>query len=211
MKKFVYAVAIAATLPAIASAQAIYGYGAQESESVYTSLDMPTVIYDGSVEGATLGEEIESVFLTPQGEVRTEGETEGFDIGFDFPFCGKDVRKFVVSGAGYIVLGNGRLSVNPDILGYYLTYEGDFDAVGSAPQRGARALADTRISYALTDEGLVIQFENYGVMTSFWGDPGVLDMHIRLGKDGSISYTYGSFDALGGAAYLTCGLRNGVR
>lgn len=211
MKKFVYAVVVAAAFPGMASAQAIYGYGAQESESVYTSLDMPTVIYDGSFEGAALGEEIESVIMTPSGEVRVAGEVEGFDIGFDFPFCGKSVREFVVSGAGYVVLGNGQLSVNPDIQGYYLSCSGDFDAVGSVPQRGARGLADTRISYAHTDEGLVIQFENYGVMTSFWGDPGVLDMHIRLGKDGSISYTYGSFDTLGGNAYLACGLRDGER
>lgn len=212
-------IAIAAGLALITSAgahaQAVYGYTYEQSQGTYTPLSNPTVIYDASKAGATLGRDIINVMITPSGEVTEETNTAGFNIGFDINICGFNARNFVVSGAGFVQFGNGTMTIEPDDR--FLSSDINKYAVGATPAREALATYDaenniaTKISYQTIGNSLIVQYENYGVPTGFWGDEApLLDMQIRIDKDGTVSYCFSncsSIDDYSYQTYLFCGIR----
>ena len=171
MKKTATLLLVSALYAAGANAQALFGYTPEVTHGTYTALDSPTLIYDASVEGSALADEIESKVFAPGGIVTEAGEVTGYGIGFSFPYAGKEMTSFAVSGTGSIMLGGEKVTVNPSAGGNFNTYSGITDALGCIPNRGARGMENTLISYKTTDEALVIQFENLGMMTGFWGDP----------------------------------------
>lgn len=148
MKKATLTIALAALSAAGASAQAIYGYSPALQEGTYVPLESPTVIYDGSADGATLGENFEKVFLTPSGEVTEKGAVAGFEIGFDFPFCGETMKKFVVAADGYLMVGNDTFDLDPSIKEKFLNVSGEFNAIvwlrSAAPAVWQRPKSPTR-------------------------------------------------------------------
>ncbi len=208
MKKTATLLLVSALYAAGANAQALFGYTPEVTHGTYTALDSPTLIYDASVEGSALADEIESKVFAPGGIVTEAGEVTGYGIGFSFPYAGKEMTSFAVSGTGSIMLGGEKVTVNPSAGGNFNTYSGITDALGCIPNRGARGMENTLISYKTTDEALVIQFENLGMMTGFWGDPTAFNMQVRLGKDGSVAFVYDNFKVFGEDNIMfTCSLR----
>lgn len=180
-----------------AGAQAVGGYKAASVAGTYVPLDAPTVIYDGSADGATLGEAIDKVCFTPGGELTQEATCAAFNIGFDLPVAGEMKTTFLVSGAGYVLFGNGDINANPSMTSWIFSYEGDYSLVGLVSQRGAASTADTRISYQLTGSGdaaeLVVQYENFCVKNAFWGDGASVDYQIRFAKNGGVKMVFNNF------------------
>ena len=132
------------------------------------------------------GEAIDKVCFTPGGELTQEATCAAFNIGFDFPVAGEMKTTFLVSGAGYVLFGNGDINANPSMTSWIFSYEGDYSLVGLVSQRGVASTADTRISYQLTGSGdaaeLVVQYENFCVKNAFFGDGASVDYQIRFAK-----------------------------
>ncbi len=209
MKKLATFLVLSGLSAAGANAQAIYGYNPEVINGTYTPLESPTVIYNGAEEEEAAGDAIEGMVFTPAGIVKEASEATGYEIGFDFPFAGQDMKSFAVAGKGFIILGNDEFQVAPGGSGNFFESAGFSDALGCVPQRGARGLENTVISYELTDDALVIQYENFGMMVSFFGDATPINMQARLGKDGSISYVFDKLSELTGNLMLSCAVRQG--
>ncbi|MDE6682742.1 MAG: fibronectin type III domain-containing protein [Muribaculaceae bacterium] len=209
MKKLVTFLVLTGLWTAGANAQAVYGYSPEVTNGTYTPLESPTVIYNGADEEEPAGASIEGMVFTPSGVVKEASEVTGYEIGFDFPFAGKDMKSFAVAGKGFIILGNDEFQVAPGNSDNFFDAAGFSDALGCVPQRGACGLENTVISYELTDDALVIQFENFGMMLTFFGDATPVNMQARLGKNGSISYIFDSLSELTSNLMLTCAVRQG--
>ncbi|MDE7413777.1 MAG: fibronectin type III domain-containing protein [Muribaculaceae bacterium] len=210
MKKTLILLSLSALSTAGASAQAVFGYSPETSQSLYTPLSSPTVIYNAAESEAPLDDAIENIIFTPAGTVTEQGAVTGYEIGFDFPFAGVAVNSFAVAGQGYIILGNGEFEVDPSSYGNFFSKDGIMNAAGCVPQRGARGLENTVISYQNTDEGLVIQFENFGMMTTFWGDSTPFNMQTILCKDGSVKFMFDDFSVFNDSnMMLLCAVRAG--
>lgn len=175
-----------------ASGQAVCGYTATTSQGTYTPLTGGTVIYNGAAEGATVGSGISDVYFTPAGEATEEGTATGYAIGFDYPFAGVKKSSFLVSGSGYIALGNDQVDVKTGTGWNYLNnWEKDLQVLGFAPHYNITSTAESRVEYALTGTGdaqrLVVQFSKFGMSNSIWGDPVPVDFQIQLHPNGDFS------------------------
>lgn len=211
MKKTVLVLVAMALVSAGASAQAVYGCLPSGSAGTYVPLENGTVIYDGASASEDIkGDNLEGKILIPEGIVTADQtNVKGWDIGFNYSFAGKKVSQFVVSGSGYVAFGDAEVSVTPDTRVFY--EDSNMLAAGCTPQRGLSGLDNTKISYGVEDSDiektLVVQYENYGVYTSFFGDPSPVNMQLRFKEDGSWSVVFSglsAFEDMNGKFY--CGM-----
>lgn len=211
MKKTVLVLVAMALVSAGASAQAVYGCLPSGSGGTYVPLENGTVIYDGASASEDIkGDNLEGKVFNPEGVVTADQtNVKGWDIGFNYRFAGKKVSQFVVSGSGFVAFGDTEVSVTPDTRVFY--EDSNMLAAGCTPQRGLSGLDNTKISYGVEgsdiEKTLVVQYENYGVYTSFFGDPSPINMQLRFMEDGSWSVVFSglsAFEDMNGKFY--CGM-----
>ncbi len=202
MKKVIATLGFAALCAVGANAQAVLGYTVSESSGTYSALDNPTVIFDGS---NTDAEQSSSFFprnvITPEGLTGSAGSAEGFSIGFNVDIAGASYDNFLVSTAGYVMLGNGEQSYNPMMGANFMTYVGDYTVAGFALSSGVTYNDETTISYQTLGSGddsrLVVQFENYLLCYNYWGEPAPVDIQIVVYKQGKVQLVFDRLSALG--------------
>lgn len=214
IKKVLTTFALSALVATAANAQAVLGYSLSEYQGVYTPLTDATVIFDAA---GTAVSNFGKTVLTPAESTQTSGSAEGYSIGFDMKMGGVSYSSFLVSGAGYIYLGNGDIEFNTTMQGNFLTYAGEYNCFGIGVNRGVVCREDTRISYKALgsgdDERLVVQFENFGICYNFWDGNVPVDMQLIMDKNGSASLVLSGlsgFADTGAKCQIYAGVRQGV-
>lgn len=199
MKKIFTLLGMALVGVTAAHAQAILGYNLAEEQGTYTPLTSPTVIFDGSTytgEPYDLG----NIVLSPGGDRTGQDPVSypGYELGFDLNFGAQAYNSFLVSASGYVYLGNDEVNCHPGMAQNVLSYGGDYTLAGMSSSRGVQSTTNTKISYQVMDPTgdnarLVVQFENYGVMYGYWGDPAEIDMQIIINKQGKVQIVCNDF------------------
>lgn len=216
MKKIFTLLGMALAGVTAAHAQAILGYNVTEGQGTYTPLSSPTVIFDGSTFAGD-ADDFESIVFSPGGDRTGQDPAPypGYEIGFDFNFGGETYKNFLVSASGYVYFGNNDVTCYPGMAANMLSYGGDLTFAGFSCSRGVKPNGDTKISYQVMDASgdnarLVVQFENYGLMYGYWGDPAVVDMQVIISKKGKVEVVCNNFSSLAdNTAQMYFGLRRG--
>lgn len=211
MKKNLLLMAMAAGCALSANAQAVLGYSVSKTAGTYTPLTDATVIYDASTQETPIGDAMVQSVFAPSGVQTAEGYVAGYDLGFTANVGGIEYKNFVVSGAGYIYLGTGDISIKPSMKGNYMSADGLYDIVGAAIQRDTKGNAATKISYKVADDALTVQYENIGMMYGFFGDPAVADMQLTLHANGNFEVVYNNLANVpeGSNVFVYMGVRQG--
>lgn len=214
MKKQLLALTMAAAAVAGANAQAVLGYGVTKTQGSYTPLSNPTVVYDAAAAETPVTDNMIKTVWSPDG-VQTGTEAQGYALGFTATVAGTDYTDFLISGGGYIYLGNGQVAMNPAGSGNFMNMSGDYNIVGAGNQRDSKGTPATKISYQVSGEGadavLTVQYENIGQMYSFFGDPATIDMQLSLAANGTFSVTYNNLANVGDGnrLFMLMGVRQG--
>lgn len=214
MKKQILVLALAATASAGASAQAVLGYSVTKSDGTYTPLSNPTVVYDAAAQQTPLTEDFNKTVWAPAG-IQTGSTAQGYELGFTANIAGTEYSNFLISGAGYVYLGNGEVNLNTMMRANIMSYTGDYNVAGASCQRDSRGTSTTRVSYQVTGEGdaatLTVQYENIGQMHSFWGDPAVIDMQVSINAAGTVKVVYSNLANVGAdnRLFMYMGVRQG--
>lgn len=139
-------------------------------------------------------------FYFADGSVATESWSattgKGFAIGFDFPFCGQDMKYFSVCAGGGV-----RLSAEeemPVMAGaYFYSYEDEAydNLVLFGSENGAFDTQDFQIGYEVVGQSperkLVISYDNYGFNSRSWGSEAsdsLQSMLIILNENGTVQF-----------------------
>ncbi len=185
MKKILTTFVLSALVATAANAQAVLGYTLSESQGVYTPLTDATVIFDAA---GTAVSNFGKTILTPAEATQTTGSSEGYSIGFDINIGDVSYSSFLVSGSGYVYLGNGDIEFNASMQSNFMTYAGEYNCFGLGVNRGVTSLADTKISYKTTGNGddarLIVQFEKLGLCYNFWDDGAPVDFQLINASSG---------------------------
>ncbi|MDE6928202.1 MAG: hypothetical protein K2P06_05695 [Muribaculaceae bacterium] len=213
MKKILTTFVLSALVATAANAQAVLGYTLSESQGVYTPLTDATVIFDAA---GTAVSNFGKTILTPAEATQTTGSSEGYSIGFDINIGDVSYSSFLVSGSGYVYLGNGDIEFNASMQSNFMTYAGEYNCFGLGVNRGVTGLADTKISYKTTGNGdnarLIVQFEKLGICYNFWDDGAPVDFQLIIDKNGSASVVMSglsSFADTGANCQIYAGVRQG--
>lgn len=218
MNKSLLTLGLLAAITTGADAQAVLGYTPEVTAGTYTPLTDATVIYDGSTaDEANKGEDLGTTIITSSGIAGSgDIEADGYSVGFSYPLAGQEMSKFVVSGAGWVSFGTDKITVNSHAQSNFLTFENLGSAAGCASFYGVIGTDDTRISYQTIGNGndavLVVQFENYNVMSTMFDDTGIpVNMQLRFYANGDWSVVYSGFSEMDSSVTFRfrCGVRLG--
>lgn len=197
MKKLLLTLGVAVLTAAAANAQAVLGYTLSESAGTYTPLSDATTVFDGS----TITELPQSNFsrniITPAGLTGDEGDVAGFSLGFTLNLGGRTYTDFVISTAGYVMLGNGDITIDPWMGANFITYTAlDCTAVGFSDNKGENYDADTKISYSTANSQLTVQFEKVRLQNTYFDDGTPVSIQVTIKADGTVNYVLDGFAAL---------------
>ena len=141
---------------------------------------------------------------------------QGYSAGFEVNIAGTEYSEFLISGAGYIYLGNGEIDYNNMMQANFMTYDGDYTCFGLGVNRGVTGFANTVISYQVTGSGadsrLVVQYENLGLCYNFWDSGAPVDFQLVVSASGEASIVFKDFaalEAVDATVSLYAGLRQG--
>ncbi len=197
MKKILTTFVLSALVATAANAQAVLGYTLSESQGVYTPLTDATVIFDAA---GTAVSNFGKTILTPAEATQTTGSSEGYSIGFDINIGDVSYSSFLVSGSGYVYLGNGDIEFNASMQSNFMTYAGEYNCFGLGVNRGVTGLADTKISYKTTGNGddarLIVQFEKLGLCYNFWDDGAPVDFQLIIDAKGKAQIVFSGMASL---------------
>lgn len=202
MKKNLLLIGSAMLMAASANAQAVFGYSVAESQGTYVPLTDATVLFDGSTTDID-PDDFADYVITPSGLQDEDDSEEGFSLGFTINYAGKTYTDFLVATAGHVYLGNGEIEFDPYIQCNLMSYGDDHELIGFGCQKGVQFDDDTKISYKTGDGKLVVQFENYMLMNSFWDDGIPVDIQLIISADGTVSYVFNNFSNLADAESTT--------
>lgn len=182
MKRFVFLVfmaVLAGLCRADAQQVSMYEFSSDET-GIYESFSDGTVI---PLSEKVKGERFKFMFFNMEDSLYFEGNTSmpGIDIGFDFPYAGEVFSKFIVSGMGFVMLGNGE-----DIALEGTAYTLPLDAaprVGIGTRESVFGITNTSIAYKVEgfapNRVLAVQFSNLSYVAAPSGDAG-FNYQIRL-------------------------------
>lgn len=211
MKKLLLSISLLLGVIATSQAQSMIAYGFETTNSPLT------LVTDGTnVPVDYTGEDFSGLVITGDGELNSEAVTsgQGFPIGFNFNYDGKEMNQFAIGTDGAIYLGKDNISVGQE-TNAFLTFKNDNDNFGIVAIGGMFGLDSTEISYKNYEENgqqvLLIQYHNLGVGDR-WGDAAVADADIqyRLYADGTIQFKVAGFKPYEGASLKHCSLKMGI-
>lgn len=191
MKKLFTTLAIGALAVVAANAQAVLGYTLSESQGQFTPLTDATVVYDAST--MQISSSLARNIFYPGGSTFMNGTQDGFNIGFDARIGDKTYSDFLVSGSGYLYLGNGAISFSAFMQSGFLTSTDGYTCFGLANYKGLTIREDTKISYKASDDKLIVEFANYGINYGYGnGENVAVDYQLVIGKDGDAQLIFGN-------------------
>lgn len=147
--------------------------------------------YEEMIGGTTIGSSIEGnalngVVFDGNNHAYTKKITStGFPIGFDFKFNNKMMNHFSVAANGYLVLGDGDITVNPSSPFQSLGSSTNQNVVGATSIGDIYGTSTTVLSYKVIGEmpnrTLVVQYKDLG-LTDRGGDNPIdtAQLQIRL-------------------------------
>lgn len=214
MKKVLFSIALLLGGVTASWAQSMIAYGFETTNSPLT------VVTDGTVVPVDYtGEDFSGIVITGDGELNSsaiEAGTEGFPIGFNFNFDGKDMNQFAIGTDGIIFLGQDGVEV-PAQNNPFLAFNSGrgADNLGIVPIGGMFGLDSTQISYKTYQEDghnvLLVQYHNLGVGDR-WGDNAVAvaDIQYRLYDTGNIQIKLSGFKPFDDASLNYCSFKIGI-
>lgn len=198
MKKLFAAILLCAAFIGWGRAQGVefYGFEADTTGGTYTPLSGGTVLPTDAVAGT---EDFGFYFFNTLGNKYHEEDAAfsmaGIDMGFDFTFAGVKYDHFIVSGLGYIVLGNnpdGTVTL-PVLTNYQLPQMG-------CPRIGVayEDVWDGDVAYKVegTDgqRVLTVDFSNMAYFEDAIGGDTVFNYQIKLyEEDNRIEFVFDAF------------------
>lgn len=189
-------------LASSADAQTVFGYSVSESQGTYVPLTGATLLFDGSntdIDPDDFGDYV----ITPSGLQDEDDSEDGYSLGFTINYCGNTYTDFLVATSGYVYLGNGEIEYDPYIQCNLMRYGEDHELIGFGCQKGVQFDEDTKISYKAADGKLVVQFEHYLLMNTYWEDGVPVDIQLVITSDGTVSYIFSNFSNLADADSTT--------
>ena len=212
MKKILLSAALAASAFSYSSAQ-IAGYGFESRVGSYEEITDGTIL---DLSDLTDMDIYKKAFLK-DGRVDGLATGEGMPIGFTFEYNGMQCDQFAVGSNGFVMVGDGSITINPSGGTSMFTYttEGtsnlfgiipncDFTGVTSAPIISYKTIGEA------PDRELVVQFSDYYISTTLWGDDLTpVDFQIRLCETtNDIEMIFNGWVAEEGKSY---GIRIGIK
>ena len=212
MKKILLSAALAASAFSYSSAQ-IAGYGFESRVGSYEEITDGTIL---DLSDLTDMDIYKKAFLK-DGRVDGLATGEGMPIGFTFEYNGMQCDQFAVGSNGFVMVGDGSITINPSGGRSMFTYttEGtsnlfgiipncDFTGVTSAPIISYKTIGEA------PDRELVVQFSDYYISTTLWGDDLTpVDFQIRLCETtNDIEMIFNGWVAEEGKSY---GIRIGIK
>lgn len=210
MKRRLLTVALLAMAVLGANAQAVLGYSVAKGVSDTTPLADAKVVYDATASENVITDNLNQTIWGPSG-IQTSSVAEGYPLGFTVKIGNTEYTNFLISGAGYVYLGNGEVTCNPLAKNNFMNADGNFTAVGVGNQRDAKGMSATKISYVTNNNSLTIQYESIGQMAAFWGDPSPINMWVKINADGTVAVSYSNMENIGDGnnLYMLMGVRQG--
>jgi len=171
MKKIIYLFVISIFVFISGHAQPMMVYDVEASCGSYEEITGGTII-GSAIQGNTLNG---VVFDGSNYANKKKVTSAGFPIGFDFKFNNKMMNQFSVAANGYLVLGNGDITVNPSVPFQALGSSTNVNVVGATSIGEIYGIPTTELSYKVIGEEpnrtLVVQYKDLGLTDRLAEDP----------------------------------------
>ncbi len=195
-----------------ASAQSMIGYNLKTTQTTLNPITDGTTV-DVGYSAA----EFAKLVMDGDGNanvIALEPGTQGYPIGFDFPFNGKKMNQFAIGTDGQIFLGKDQVGASAQ-SNPFLTFKNDSDNIGMVFIGGTWGLDDTQISYKTATENgsnvLYIQYANLGIADRF-ANNAVAKVNIlyTLYGNGDFKIQLGNFKPFDGASMKHVSMKIGI-
>ncbi|MDY4625247.1 MAG: fibronectin type III domain-containing protein [Prevotella sp.] len=211
MKKLLLMAALCLTTLA-AEAQSMIAYNLKTTNSALVPITDGT-----SVPVDYTGAEFSKLIIDGDGNANfnaIEAGTQGYPIGFNFTFDGKQMNQFGIGTDGTLYLGKDGIQAGAQ-TNPFLTFENDSNNIGLVSIGGTWGLDDTKISYKTEgtagNRTLIVQYENLGIADRF-ADTAVakVTLQYRLYENGNIQFKLSGFKPFEGASMQYVSLKMGI-
>ena len=189
MKKLLLMAALCLTTLA-AEAQSMIAYNLKTTNSALVPITDGT-----SVPVDYTGAEFSKLIIDGDGNANfnaIEAGTQGYPIGFNFTFDGKQMNQFGIGTDGTLYLGKDGIQAGAQ-TNPFLTFENDSNNIGLVSIGGTWGLDDTKISYKTEgtagNRTLIVQYENLGIADRFANTAvAKVTLQYRLYENGNIQF-----------------------
>lgn len=181
-----------------AYAQRMATYALKVTNAPYTEITDGTPVPVEDTES-----DFKNLVIDGSGEAHYDEFTgKGFDIGFDFNYNGKKMRRFMISTDGYLLLGEEGATMSSSCpTNPFLIFDNDKDnnLIGIIPISEVYGIPETRLSYKLEgtapERCLVVQYKDLVITDRFgWELNDTVQIQFRLYEaTGNLSITCNGF------------------